>query len=32
MYRYARVSSTKQNLDRHIDALLAYGVEDRLIV
>jgi DNA invertase Pin-like site-specific DNA recombinase len=32
MYGYARVSSTEQNLDRQIDALTDYGVEDRHII
>lgn len=32
MYGYARVSSTEQNLDRQIEALVAYGVEDRHII
>ena len=32
MYGYARVSSTEQNLDRQIEALAAYGVEDRHII
>ena len=32
MYGYARVSSTEQNLDRQIEALTAYGVEDRHII
>jgi DNA invertase Pin-like site-specific DNA recombinase len=32
IYGYARVSSTEQNLDRQIAALLAYGVEDRHII
>ena len=31
-YGYARVSSTEQNLDRQIEALLEYGVEERDIV
>lgn len=31
-YGYARVSSTEQNLDRQIEALLAYGVQERDIV
>lgn len=32
VYGYARVSSTEQNLDRQIEALVAYGVEDRHII
>ena len=32
MYGYARVSSTEQNLDRQIKALVEYGVEDRHII
>ena len=32
IYGYARVSSTEQNLDRQIEALLEYGVEERDIV
>jgi DNA invertase Pin-like site-specific DNA recombinase len=32
MYGYARVSSTEQNLDRQIEALIEYGVEDRHII
>ncbi|HQE50062.1 MAG TPA: recombinase family protein [Fervidobacterium sp.] len=32
MYGYARVSSTEQNLDRQIKALVKYGVEDRHII
>lgn len=32
VYGYARVSSTEQNLDRQIEALTAYGVEDRHII
>ena len=32
VYGYARVSSTEQHLDRHIEALSAYGVEDRHII
>ena len=32
IYGYARVSSTEQNLDRQIEALLAYGVEERDII
>ena len=31
-YGYARVSSTEQNLDRQVEALLAYGVEERDII
>ena len=31
-YGYARVSSTEQNLDRQIEALLEYDVEERDIV
>ena len=31
-YGYARVSSTEQNLDRQIEGLLEYGVEERDIV
>ena len=31
-YGYARVSSTEQNLDRHIEALTAYGVDERHII
>ena len=31
-YGYARVSSTEQNLDRKIETLLEYGVEERDIV
>ncbi len=32
VYGYARVSSTEQNLDRQIESLTAYGVEDRHII
>lgn len=32
VYGYARVSSTEQNLDRQIEALTTYGVEDRHII
>jgi DNA invertase Pin-like site-specific DNA recombinase len=31
-YGYARVSSTEQNLDRQIEALTAYGVDERHII
>lgn len=31
-YEYARVSSTEQNLDRQVEALLTYGVEERDII
>ena len=32
VYGYARVSSTEQNLDRQIESLTAYGVDDRHII
>ena len=32
IYGYARVSSMEQNLDRQVEALLEYGVEERDIV
>lgn len=32
VYGYARVSSTEQHLDRQIEALSSYGVEDRHII
>lgn len=32
IYGYARVSSTEQNLDRQVEALLAYGVKERDII
>ena len=31
-YGYARVSSTEQNLDRQIEALTEYGVDERNII
>jgi DNA invertase Pin-like site-specific DNA recombinase len=31
-YGYARVSSTEQNLDRQIEALTSYGVDERHII
>lgn len=31
-YGYARVSSTEQNLDRQIEALIEYGVDERDII
>ena len=32
IYAYARVSSSGQNLDRQIEALLEYGIEERNII
>ena len=32
IYAYARVSSSGQNLDRQIEALLDYGIEERNII
>lgn len=32
IYGYARVSGTEQNLDRQIEALLAYGIPERDII
>lgn len=32
IYGYARVSSTEQNLDRQIEALMEYGVDERDII
>jgi len=32
VYGYARVSSNEQHLDRQIEVLTKYGVEDRFII